>query len=153
MTIRCIYRDVAPDFPATDQHPDAARFGPIIVDGATYFVDAIGAAPTAEDIRAVLSPAAPFPRIISDRQFFQQLAIQGLITQDESLAAVGPGTIPAALAQLVAALPVDKPYDARILLIGATQFDRQHPMVAAIAAAFGWTNAQTDDLWRAAATL
>ena len=43
------------------------------------------------------SPTAPVPDIISDRQFFQQLAILGLINEAEALAAVGPGTMPATL--------------------------------------------------------
>lgn len=48
MTIRCMYRE-EPNFPATDQHPDAARYS---VDG--WFVDAIGGEPTAEQVQAVV---------------------------------------------------------------------------------------------------
>jgi hypothetical protein len=58
--IRCIYRGAAPDFPATDQHPDARRHGPIALpDGAKVFVDAIGGAPSIEEIAAVLNPPLP----------------------------------------------------------------------------------------------
>lgn len=60
MTIRCIYRDAPPAFPPTDQHPDAVRFGPFVVDGATMFVDAIGTAPTLDEIRDVLGPPRTF---------------------------------------------------------------------------------------------
>lgn len=108
---------------------------------------------TVHDLPDPPAPPAPFPRIISDRQFFQQLAIAGLITQDEALAAVGPGTIPATLAQLVNGLPATLQFEARMLLTGATQFDRKHPMVNALMMSFGWSDAQTDDLWRAAAAL
>ena len=40
---------------------------------------------------------ADVPAIISDRQFYQNLAVRGVITQAEALAAVGPGTIPPAM--------------------------------------------------------
>lgn len=51
--IRCVYTE-EPDFPATDQHPDAVRY----VVGE-YFVDAIGDEPTLADVLAFL----PNPRI------------------------------------------------------------------------------------------
>lgn len=57
--IRCIYRNSPPDFPATDQHPDAVRYGPITFNGEQVFVDAIGGEPTAEEIEAVLNPPPP----------------------------------------------------------------------------------------------
>lgn len=50
VVIRCIYT-VEPSFPATDQHPDAVRYQ---VSG--YFVDAIGGAPSAADVAAILGP-------------------------------------------------------------------------------------------------
>lgn len=53
--IRCFY-EIDPGFPATDQHPDAARY-PINV-GVFRFVDAVGGEPTAEEIAAVLAPPA-----------------------------------------------------------------------------------------------
>jgi hypothetical protein len=46
---------------------------------------------------------APAPVIISDRQFFQTLAVEGRITEDEALAAVKTGELPATLQTLVAA--------------------------------------------------
>jgi hypothetical protein len=50
-------------------------------------------------------PTAPRVFIISDRQFYQQLAIQGIVTQAEALAAVGPGTLPSKLSSLISQLP------------------------------------------------
>ena len=95
----------------------------------------------------------PVPHVISDRQFFQQLAVQGVITQDDALAAVRVGTLPPALVQLVSALPPDQQFGANMLLCGATQFERSHPMVAVLGQAFGWTDAQLDTLWTEAAAL
>jgi hypothetical protein len=58
--IRCIYREVPPDFPATDQHPDAVRFGPIDVPGlGLVFADALGGEPSADEIAAIFNPPAP----------------------------------------------------------------------------------------------
>jgi hypothetical protein len=53
-TIRCIY-DKAPNFPATDQHPDAVRY-----QVGSKWVDAIGGQPTQAEIDAVLNPV-PVP--------------------------------------------------------------------------------------------
>ena len=49
-TIRCIYTQ-EPNFPATDQHPDAQRY---IIGG--LWVDAIGGEPTQTEVDAVLNP-------------------------------------------------------------------------------------------------
>lgn len=50
-TIRCIYT-VAPNFPATDQHPNAVRY-----QIGNLFVDAIGGQPTQQEIDDVVSPS------------------------------------------------------------------------------------------------
>jgi hypothetical protein len=57
MSIRVIYRGNPPGFPASDQHPDAVRYGPIVVEGESYFVDAVGGEPTVQEIQQVLSPS------------------------------------------------------------------------------------------------
>lgn len=49
-TIRCIYRE-APNFPATDQHPNAVRY-----QVGALFVDAIGGQPTQAEVDALLTP-------------------------------------------------------------------------------------------------
>lgn len=108
---------------------------------------------TVSETQVVVRRQQPVPRMISDRQFFQQLAAMGVVTDDEALAAVGPGTLPAALAALIAGLPEDQQFGAKMLLVGAVQFDRQHPMVTVLGQAFGWTSDQIDDLWRAASKL
>lgn len=98
-------------------------------------------------------PAPPVPETITDRQFFQQLAIQGVITQDEALAAVGPGTLPATLAGLLAQLPADQQFGAKMKLIGQVEFHRHAPITGALAQMFGWDSATTDTFWRTAALL
>lgn len=67
-TIRCVYT-AAPNFPATDQHPSAVRYYRLQDDsivtalpqGAVpiHVVDAIGGAPTVQEIVAFLTPTPP----------------------------------------------------------------------------------------------
>ena len=102
-------------------------------------------------------PPAPPPEVptsISDRQFAQVLAMDGLITEDDALAWVKVGTVPAQLQGLVDAIPdEDTKFAANMLLGGATEFNRNHPMVAQLGAGLQMTSAQIDDIWRVGATL
>lgn len=98
-------------------------------------------------------PGPVFIPSISDRQFFQQLAVLGIINQDEALAAVSTGTIPPAMAPLISALPADEQFSAKMILSGATTFERNHPMTQAIGAAYGMSSAQIDQLFLAASQL
>lgn len=102
---------------------------------------------------AYVTPPTPVPSVISDRQFFQQLAIAGTITQAEALSAVKTGAIPAALSGFLSSLPADGQFAAEMLLSGATEFRRDHPLTAAVGAAQGMTSAQIDAFWIAASTL
>lgn len=52
MTIRCIYHDQEPSFPATAQHPDAVRY-----KIGEQWVDAVGGKPTQADVDAILTPS------------------------------------------------------------------------------------------------
>ncbi|MEN3236442.1 MULTISPECIES: hypothetical protein [Methylobacterium] len=99
------------------------------------------------------APAADVLPAISDRQFFQALAQAGAITADEALAAVMTGRLPAAIEAAVSALPEAERFAARMLLSGATAFERGHPMVARLGAAIGYDAAALDALWQAAAAL
>ena len=92
------------------------------------------------------------PASISDRQFFQQLAVLSIIGEDEALAACA-AVIPAPLVQIIDGLPEDQRFSARMLLSGATVFERNHSMTEAIGTAYGWTSEQVDDFFRAAALL
>ncbi len=93
-------------------------------------------------------PPPPVPASISDRQFFQGLALNGVITQDEALAAVKTGDLPALIAAYVAELPDAEKFSAEILLSGATVFERAHPFTSRFGVAMGWTEAQLDEFWR-----
>lgn len=95
----------------------------------------------------------PVPPTISDRQFFQQLAVENIISQDDALAAVKVGAVPAALSALIDSLPADQKFGAEMLVSGATVFERAHPLTVAIGQAYGWDGAKMDDFWRAAAAL
>jgi hypothetical protein len=100
-----------------------------------------------------VEPAPAVPASISDRQFFQQLAVQGVITQDEALAAVKTGEIPPAIKQAVESLPPGQQFEATMIISGATTFQRSHPLMIAIGAVCNWTSDQIDALFRAAAVL
>lgn len=98
-------------------------------------------------------PVIPVPSTISDRQFFQQLAIAGLITQDEALAAVQTGSLPAAFVTFIDQLPAAKRFDAKMKLTGATTFERSNPLTDAFGAMYGMNSEQIDELWRVASQL
>lgn len=95
-------------------------------------------------------PPVVVPQVISDRQFFQQLAIAGICTQAEALAAVQTGAIPSAMNSIISQMPSDQQFAAKMIVCGATAFERNHPMTLAIGAAYGWTSDQVDDFFRAA---
>lgn len=92
------------------------------------------------------------PASISDRQFFQQLAVLGVITEDEALAA-NAAIIPAALVAIIDQMPAEQQFAAKMLVSSATVFERNHPMTEAIGVSYGWTSEQIDDFFRAAAKL
>lgn len=100
---------------------------------------------------ATLPP--PVPSSISDRQFFQQLAVMKLITEQEAEDAVAAGTIPTSLAALVELLPEQARHGARMLLKGATVFERRHEMTDTIAWMYGFDAAAVDQLFRDASAL
>ena len=100
-------------------------------------------------------PAPPvIPEEISDRQFFQQLAIMQVITTVEALAAVKTGEIPAALQAFIATIEDEgQRFAAEMTVSGAVTFRRSHPLTQMLAAGMGWTSEQVDGLWAAAAEL
>ena len=99
-------------------------------------------------------PPEPQPVIVlTRRQFYQALAMANYITEAEAIAAMA-GTIPAALSAAIDALtdPQER-FTARMLLAGAAEFRRDHPLVSIIGAAHGQSAAQIDGLFAAAAML
>lgn len=111
------------------------------------------AAPTAEPFAPPPPPQQEVPETISDRQFFHVLAVDGLITEAEALAAVKTGDAPAAFETFISSLPEGERFNARMLLEGATTFRRDHPLTNAFGAMHGLTPEEIDDLWRRAAAL
>lgn len=92
------------------------------------------------------------PETIADWQFFQQLAVLGIITQDQALASNG-GVIPPPLLDIIEQLPSANKFQAKMRVGGATVYHRDHWLTIAIGEAYGWTPAQIDDFFRAAAAL
>ena len=95
----------------------------------------------------------PVPAEISDRQFFQQMAIEGRITEQEALDAVGSGVIPSAMDALIDQLPSEQRFAARMLVRGATTFRRDHPVTDLIGQLYGMSGDLIDETWRKAAEL
>lgn len=93
------------------------------------------------------APPAFVPPPISDRQFAQGLAVAGIITEAEAEDWVGPGIVPSGLMAFVESLPAADQFAARMILRGATQFERAHPLTSAFGAMFGWSSAQIDQFW------
>lgn len=142
-----VYRNMAAaDLP---EHPDGQWFDAPAgeVFGGYLYEDGSFSAPHSEP------EPDPVPEVISDRQFFHALAVLGMITEAEALAAVKTGDPPAAMDAFLSALPDDQEFGARMLLEGATTFQRSHPLTLAFAAGMNMTAEQTDDLWRLAASL
>jgi len=105
------------------------------------------------DIYLIRTPP-PVPRTISDRQFFHVLALLGAITQQEALDAVKTGEIPAAINAIVDAIPDEtQKFGAKMLLSGAVEFRRDHPLVEQFGLALGYSSDAVDELFRNAAQL
>lgn len=92
------------------------------------------------------------PQQISDRQFFQQLAIEGIITQDDALAS-NAAIIPPPLLAIIEAMPEDQQFNAKMIISGATVYYRNDPLTITIGTAYGWTSDQIDAFFTAAAVL
>jgi hypothetical protein len=106
------------------------------------------------EIATAPTPVEPVPASITDRQFALEARDRGFITQAEAVAFVTVGTLPSALASIVAALPsTAERDDAVIAIAGATQFDRTHPLTLTIGEAMRGSvplDAFLDDFFRAA---
>jgi hypothetical protein len=100
------------------------------------------------------APSAPSaPEQISDVQFFQQLALQNEITQDEAEAAVSTGAIPQRIADAITHLPADEQFGARMKLKGAVVFNRHSQVTELLATLLGKSDAEVDAIWTAASAL
>ena len=107
-------------------------------------------------IAAVVNMETPLvaPMTISDRQFAHGLAKAGVIQNAEALAFVRTGTIPAALASIISGIPdAQQRFDAEMLVSGAVEFRRDHPLVSVFAANLNWSDKEVMDFWRMAGAL
>lgn len=96
----------------------------------------------------------PAPDVISRRQFFQQLAVQEVITRQEALAAIASGAIPPAIEAVIDQIEdEDEKFNAQMLLIGAQSFERMHPLSDTVKDIAGWTAEERDAFWREAGKL
>jgi hypothetical protein len=105
----------------------------------------------ASEVVAFLNPPPPVPPI-SRRQFFQQAAIAGVISESEALAAVTTGALPAAITAFVGTLPADQQFGAK-MLFSVSEFVRSSPMANAFGQTLGMTPEQIDEFFEAAAAL
>jgi hypothetical protein len=99
------------------------------------------------------APPAPVPEEISNRQFAQQLAIDGTITEAEALAWAARGDLPAAMEAAVLLLPIEQQFAARMLLASAKTYQRSHWLVPVLGALLDYDSPALDAVWRAAALL
>ena len=101
-----------------------------------------------------LSSASYVPVAISRRQFFQMLAKQGIISKQEALDAIRIGAVPAAIQTMVDEIEdEDQRFNAEMLLSGAAEFQRSHPLAAQIGALQGMSIEQIDDFFIGAGEL
>lgn len=102
----------------------------------------------------ILPPTVSGIRPISDRQFYQQAAIDGYISQADALAAVQTGFIPGPLQAIVDQISdADEKFNAQMILSGATTFYRDHPLTDQIGAALGMAPEGIDQFFRSAVAL
>ncbi len=149
-------RDVCHGIPSELYHPDIAVFYDTEVpDDAVNndgWVNGVLVKPEPIVIPPPEPTPVPVPLEISDRQFWHQLALAGMITKTEAVAAVNTGTLPAQIEGIVASLPEDPEFESR-MYFAARVYQRSHPFVDQMGAVMGLTSAMIDDLWRAAAVL
>ena len=100
-------------------------------------------------------PPAPVVSDISKRQFYQMLAIKGIISPKEALDAVRIGSIPAAIQEILDETITDpaEKFGAEMLLAGANSFTRNHHLTVAIGTKYGMNPAQMDDFFTSASAL
>lgn len=103
------------------------------------------------EVLAFLNPPEPIAPI-SRRQFFQQAAVSGIITEIEALAAVTTGALPSSILAFISTLPADQQFGAK-MLFAVNEFNRASPMANAFGSTLGMTPEQIDEFFTAAAQL
>jgi len=104
-------------------------------------------------IAPYVPPTAVVPERLSRLQFYAQLAISGIITKAEALAAI-KGTLPPIIQNAIDQIAnADEKFIAQMYLSCSEKISRHGPVVTTLAAANGWTDTQLDNVWKAAAAL
>lgn len=112
------------------------------VDGAPHWT------PILED-----APPPPVPHSITRRQVILALVAAEIITPEEGKAAAATGTVPAAVQAVFDQLDPDEKLAAEITWATMSVAERDHPLVAALAAANEMDEAAIDDFFRTAAAI
>ena len=135
-----------------------------MLDGTEWYTDA--SLPADTDIRraladwvaagGVIAPyVAPAPAVITltNRQLFFALALAGMITEAEALAAGRTGEVPAAVEAEFAKLPPTDAFLARLTWATMREVRRDHPLIAVMVAANLATDAQVDAVFALGASI
>lgn len=131
------------------QPADPVPAGKVIVSTSVQMVNV-----TPKYVNVLADAVVPVPDSISRRQFYQYLATLGMITKGEALAAIKTGSIPASLQAILDGMTdPDAKFDADMLLSGAAEFNRDHPLVMVFAMQQQMSEEDVDDFWRAAANV
>lgn len=93
------------------------------------------------------------PGPISARQFYQNAANGGFITESEALAVMTDNVLPASMVTFISTLPSSEQFAAKMLLIGANTFIRSHPMADQIGTMFSLSPEDLDTFWIEASQL
>lgn len=99
-------------------------------------------------------PKDPPPATINRRQFFQRLAVIGIISNQDAIAAMQSGVIPAPLQAIIDDLPTEnEKFEATMLIIGADSFQLAHPLTEVVRLKMGWTEEQRNNFFLEASKL
>lgn len=123
--------------------------------GAAFDVVALHAQMAADPNTLPFDPALypqPVPHSITRRQCARQLLVMGMITGPEAVAMTKTGEPPAAIAAYLATLPEEQRFLAEIDF-AADSYLRNNPLLAALAAANGMSEADIDQFFRDAEQL
>lgn len=123
----------------------------IVVDVRTGAAQIVPLTP--EEIAAIPPPPAPPPIVLTNRQLFAALALAGLITPAEALAAGRTGEVPAAIDAVFATLPEQDAFLARLTWATMREVPRDNPLIGAMIAAGVATAEQVDALFALGASV
>lgn len=95
------------------------------------------------------APPGPVPLVITARQFFIQLVIAGIATEEQAVAR----TIPALINTALNSLPPEQALAARITWAQMTEIPRDDPLFLLVGPVLEMSEADIDDFFRAAGAI